>query len=1324
MPDAAREDHPAYPLSFAQERLWFLEKLHDGCLQHHIRSGLRLRGELRLPALHRALNEIVARHASLRTRFEERDGVPLQRIVPTLTLPLPLVDLTPLAAEAREAALEAAVLRESEQTFVLGDAPLLRATVFRVAADSHLLIWTFHHLISDGLSMGLFVAELGTFYTGFCDAPHAEPHDLLPPLALQYPEYSLDLRRRFQGEELEHHLAYWRTELHACPALELPLDRARPAIHSRAAGHHAFTIPPALAHRLHAFNQQQRVTPFLSLLAAFHVLLARYTGQSDILTGIPVANRPQEETDPIIGLFINTLLLRSQLSEDLDFRQVVARLRDKFLDAQDHQELPFEKLVEALNPARDASRHPLFQAAFTLHYAPKHSPCLADLESSAMDLPIQTTDLDLELHLDAAGPAWSGSFAYNAALFDPATIERLSDHYLHLLAAMLEQPAAPVLHVPLLSSAESMQILVQWNRTARDYPRATCLHQLFEAQAARSPAAVALSAGVESLTYAQLDAEASCLARRLRALGVGPEKRVGLCVERSPRLLVAMLAILKAGGAYVPLDPRFPAHRLELIIKDASLTVLITETALCPLCVSYHGPALLLDVAVPAADEPAPPAAPAMEPRPEHPAYVLFTSGSTGRPKGVVIEHRAVVNLLASLAREPGIGPDDVLAAVTTISFDISVAELFLPLSIGARIVLVSPEASSDGSQLAELLDHSGTTILQATPATWKILRDHGWRGSPRLRAWIGGEALPPDLAAWLLPRCAELWNLYGPTETTVWSLLSRITNPAAITIGRPLANTRVYILDAHGSPVPIGVAGELWIAGDGLARGYHDRPDLTAERFLVNPFAPTELAYRSGDLCRWHTDGRVEFLGRLDAQIKLRGFRIEPGEIEILLRLIPGVAEAVAALRPDAHGENQLVAYIVPHVSATRSPLVTDALRRHLRERLPDYLIPAAFVIVPALPLTPNGKLDHRALALSAPHEPATGKTYVAPLGSIENEMALIWADVLGVPDIGIDDNFFDLGGHSLLAARLVAGIEKRFRCRLPVAALFQSPTVKMLAHRLTDLQWVPRWSSLVPLHPTGSKPPLFLLHGWGGDVGYCVKIARSLGTDQPVFGLQAVGLDGRSGRHTSVQAMAAHYVSEICAFQPNGPYRLGGYSLGGTIAYEVACQLRAAGRQVSLLALIDSLPMGTLPWVVSVPMAGSYVFSRLNFHLKRFMRTPWRMRMEYGRGRWKALRWILSDQLAPPPALDLSNKTAPTAPGYNDYYEGLASVHRMQFYAGKADVFITDGANPRQMGSWRHLARGGITYHRIPGGHFEVFSEEHLPMLAQALRNALCQR
>ncbi|HMD99889.1 MAG TPA: amino acid adenylation domain-containing protein, partial [Terriglobia bacterium] len=874
----------------------------------------------------------------------------------------------------------------------------------------------------------------------------------LPELPIQYRDFAQWQREWLQGEVLEKQLSYWRERLAGAPALlQLWTDRPRPSRPTQSGAREAIALPASVADSLAALNRREGTTPFMTLLAAFQVLLHRYTGQTDLCVGSPIPNRSNLETQGLIGFFVDTLVQRADLSGDLSFREMLGRVRESALEAFAHQDLPFQKLVEAFDPERSLSHSPLFQVMFALS-EPAEALGLPGVSTRVEKIDSGTAQSDLMLSLEESGGQIWGYIEYDTDLFEAGTIRRMAGHYEMLLRAAVGDPGQRISRLPMLTEPERQQLCVDWNDTWRAYPEC-CVCQLFEAQVRRTPASVAVEDDDRQLTYRDLNARSNQVARYLQKLGVAPEVLVAILVDRSVEMVVALLGILKAGGAYVPLDSEYPMERLAFMVEDSNLQVLVTQRHLQHKLSGLQRKLLCLDAdwGAIAGESPEDIVSGA---QPDNLAYVTYTSGSTGVPKGVQIPHRSLVNMLTWAETRTGFTSNDTILAATRLTFDVAASELYLPLITGGRVVLASKETSVDGDRLKGRLAGSGATVFQATPSTYRLLLESGWQGSEGLRIQAAGEALAPELARALLKRGASVWNLYGPTETTVFSTACRVTSAEGpISIGTPIANTQCYVLDPHLQPLPIGVAGELCIGGTGLARGYLNRPELTAEKFVHHPFSnePGARLYKTGDLARYRPDGNIEFLGRLDNQVKIRGFRVELGEIEAALEEHPAVSAVVVVLREDRPDEERLVAYIVP--KQVPAP-TTGELRGFLGRRLPEFMLPSRFEFLQSLPLTPNGKVDRRALPAPGESRPEASAAFVAPRTELEEKLAGIWREVLRLDRVGIHDNFFDLGGNSLLATRVISAVRREFASQVPLRRLFEMPTLSGLALAVVESQ------------------------------------------------------------------------------------------------------------------------------------------------------------------------------------------------------------------------------------------------------------------------------
>ncbi|MEW6559333.1 MAG: amino acid adenylation domain-containing protein [Pseudomonadota bacterium] len=1028
------------PASLSQRRMWVIQHFHPETLAYNVTAPLRLRGPLDLPTFERALAKLVARHEGLRTQFALRGQEPVQVILPSVAPGLDILDFRHLPADARLAAARQAATAFLARPFDLARAPLHRLCLMRLSEDDHVLFWVLHHTIADNWSLAILGREAMQIYAGLLQGKTDAANMGLPPLPLQYADYAAWQRSAAAAAAREAQLDYWMQRLQGLADLPLPTDFPRPSQPSFQGRtvHAPLSEPLRLA--LRGYCAAQGVTPFMLLLASFDVLLARITRSSDIAVGTPIANRHHAATEQLVGTLVNTLVLRNRVDLDQSFHDLVQQVRDTALQAYAHQDAPFDELVERMDALRADHPQGLVRVLFNVLNAPLGQAVAVPFTYEPFDFDRVAAQFDLSLHIDTEF-SHRIQLEYATDLFSTDSAQRLLDGYVQLTEQLLSQPQAPLGAHPLIT-APQRALLDSWNATQAPPPPARNLPDYLRLDAPERHDRLAVTdASGRSLRYPELHARALQIAGLLQHAGVGRGDRVGLCLHRHADMLAALLAVLHTGAAYVPLDPGFPPARLHHMATDAELRCILTETDLLPLLAATGVPQIALDAA---ADAPAFAPDPAHAPRPEDPAYILYTSGSTGRPKGVVVPHRAVINFLHSMAGEPGLKADDALLAVTTLSFDIAVLELLLPLAAGARVVLADHAQSRVPYALRDLLRGSGASVMQATPSTWRMLLDTGWRGGPGLRAFIGGEALPADLAPRLLAACAEVWNLYGPTETTVWSTCWRAQPQQPIVIGRPIANTQVWVLDPRGQLCPIGVPGEIHIGGAGVTLGYFQRPELTAERFIPDPFSVDAQArlYKTGDLGRWRHDGQLEYLGRLDHQIKIRGYRVELGEIEAALREQTGVADCVLTTHAPTPDDVRLVAYIVPAPGVAAASAAD--LRRSLRARLPDYMVPQHIVPLPALPLLPNGKLDRTALPAPQPDAPdrmADTRAAEQPATPQERLIAAIWRELLGVDQVLRTDNFFDLGGHSLLAMRAVLAIEQQLGWRLaPRRLIFEN--------------------------------------------------------------------------------------------------------------------------------------------------------------------------------------------------------------------------------------------------------------------------------------------
>ncbi|WP_292772060.1 amino acid adenylation domain-containing protein [Nostoc sp. NOS(2021)] len=1056
-----------FPASFAQQRLWFLDQLISGNAIYNVPTVIRLTGSLKLAALEQTFNEIVRRHETLRTTFIVLDGQPLQAIAPSLTIPLSVLDLQQLPADEQEVKAKWIITAEIEHPFDLSSGPLLRVILLVLSETEHILLLNMHHIICDDWSMGVLIRELGTLYAAFAQN---QPSPLLE-LPLQYADFAHWQREWLQGEVLQTQLAYWREQLNAISILHLPTDKPRPAIQSYQGATQFLELPKKLIDALEKLSQQEGVTLFMTLLAAFKTLLYRYTHQEDIALGSPIANRNRSEIEGIIGFFVNSLVLRSNLSGNPTFQELLGRVREVTLGAYSHQDLPFEKLVEELHPERNLSHHPLFQVVFGFQNAPMSALELPGLVPSFMNIDLKKTRFDLELHLwkcsedfrSLLGGNWEyseglrGIMVYNTDLFDKATISRMLEHFKTLLSGIVANPEQRIANLPLLSQVELHQVLVEWNKTQVDYPQDKCIHQLFEEKVQQYPDSIAVNFGNEQLTYQELNTRSNKLARHLQKLGVGSEVLVGICISQSIEMIIGLLGILKAGGAYVPLDPSYPQERLNFMLEDAQVSVLLTQENLLKHFESFSNQIVSIDkdweiIAQEQEDNSK------SHLNSENLAYVIYTSGSTGKPKGVAVPHKAV-NRLVCNTNYIKLEPSDKITQASNVSFDAATFEIWGALLNGAQLVGISKDVTLSSHEFALQLQEKGINVLFLTTALFQqIARDVPQAFASLRYLLFGGETVDTRWVKKILKHGVpkHLIHVYGPTENTTFSsyyCVEELPLATSFPVGRPITNTQIYILDTHLQPVPIGVTGELYIGGDGLAQEYLNRTELSAKHFITHPFTnnPKTRLYKTGDLGRYLADGNIEFLGRVDNQVKIRGFRIELSEIEAVLSQHSAVRESVVIASEDVPDDKYLVAYIVPNQEQIPTQ---DVLRKFIKEKLPDYMVPRAYVLLESLPLTPNGKVDRR--ALPAPDTIIfNNQDYVAPRSQVEELLAQIWAKVLGKEQVGIHDNFFELGGHSLLATQLTSRIRDTFQIDLPVRNLFEAPTVEQLARYIDTTCW-----------------------------------------------------------------------------------------------------------------------------------------------------------------------------------------------------------------------------------------------------------------------------
>ncbi|HZE68262.1 MAG TPA: amino acid adenylation domain-containing protein [Pyrinomonadaceae bacterium] len=1314
-----RDSAETFPVSFAQQRLWFLAQLEPNNHSYNVPQTLRLKGVLNFNALEQTINAIIARHESLRTTFKAIDGQPVQIVSGAHEIKLLFADLKGLPEAEREGEARQLAIAEARRPFDLSRDHPLRAVLVRIEDDDHWLLLTMHHIVSDGWSMGILRRELSSIYEAIATNQRID----LSELPVQYADFAEWQREWLQGKVLEEQLGYWLKSLAGAPSvLKLPTDHPRPARQSFQGASLSLKLSQKLSRALGEFSQREGVTLFMTTLAAFQTLLFRYTGQEDIVVGTPIAGRNRVEIESLIGFFVNTLALRTNVSGNPTFRQLLGRVREVALGAYAHQDLPFEKLVEELNPERDVSHSPVFQVIFGMQNAPREMPTLSGLTITRVALASRTAKFDLTLFLSETASGLNCWLEYNTDLFEETTISRMLGHFERLLEGIVADPERPILQLPLLTNAERTQLLTERNGTHADFPREP-IHKVFERQVELTPNSIAVVSETGQLSYVELDRRANQLAHYLRKLGVGPDDIVGLCVERSPEMLVGLLGILKAGGAYLPLDPAYPEDRLSFMLEDGGAKVLLTQEHLQERLPAHHAETIFIDrdwAAIAGEREDSPDSIGTAE----NLAYVMYTSGSTGKPKAVGITHPSVVRLVKN-TNYIQFGPHEVFLQFAPLSFDASTFEIWGSLLNGGRLVVMPPGLVSLAN-LGEAVRQHGVTTLWLTSGLFQQMIEtelESLRGVRQLLA--GGDALSVphvEQVARELKGC-QLINGYGPTENTTFTCCYRVKPgerfAGSIPIGFPISNTQVYILDAQLEPVPIGVVGELYAGGAGLALGYLNDSALTAERFVPDPLSQHLGArlYRTGDLARYRADGSIEFLGRIDHQVKLRGHRIELGEIETALRQYPAVQDAVVTLHHAANGNKHLVGYVVADSNDSEFHMASE-LKGLLKKTLPDYMVPAYFVFLEKLPLTPSGKIDRRALPAPSGARPELEKAHIAPRDDLERRLAHIWERILGVQSVGIRDNFFDLGGHSLLAVRLVAEIEKELGQRLPLVSFFQDPSIEYLASLLRQDVSSLSWPTLVEIQAGGPNvPPLFCVSMPNVNALGYRSLARYLGANQPVFGLQAQYPEDLEGEHSqaAVNRIATEYLEALRAVRPMGPYQFIGLCRGAHIAYEMARSLEREGQEIALLGVIDT-------WVMENTYNYFYI---LSYYARRLV---WLTLL----GLRKQFSFIKKKAKGKP---NISDKTSTSVPEYSEerkekpievYFPGPDFVPTT--YEGRIAVFRAR-RQPRNRVrdphlGWGKLAKGGVDIHFIPGDHDDVLKEPHVQGLAAELKKYLRQK
>jgi amino acid adenylation domain-containing protein len=1292
------------PLSYGQEQVWLHAALAPTLPLYNETITIKYSGELNVAAFEKSLTEVVCRHEAWRTTITLVDDEPFQKVHASQRVPFVHIDLTHLPAPLREAEALRLATEAAVRLFDLEGGPLLRATLVTVADNDHRLFLTLHHLIFDGASIRrVFLPEFVGFYSDFSQGKKSSREEL----SLQYGDYAYWQRRK-RAMTMDAAVSYWRAQLAECPALALPTDHSRPAELSFRGVRRTFEFSKALTSALKDRASREKVTLFTALFASFALLLGRLCEQEDVVVGVPFATKRDPDAESLLGYFLNTVLFRTDLSGDPQFRELLSRVQRVTIGAWSHGDVPLQDVVTNVHSSRD-NGIPLVQALFSL--APPAPEIPSEWSVSEFEICSGTAKADLDVELDDKGERIVGRLVYNVDLFEAATIERIVNYWITLLTGIVEDTTRHISDLTLIPDDERRWLVQDLNKTDRSYP-SNCIHLIISERAKGIPSAVAISSGGQRVTYQELDARSSQLANYLFSRGAKAGGLVALCVDRSPEMVVALLAILKTGAAYVPLDPTYPPERLTLMLEASGAALFVSHSSLIPRFQPRGVQTVYLDSEQAAISSHSPNTGMPV-PSMADPAYVIFTSGSTGRPKGVEVSHRNLANLLWSMSGEPGISSEDILLSVTSICFDIAGLEIFLPLMVGAKLVLATSEEVADPLLLLSALRSSRVTIMQATPVTWNLLIEAGWRGSTQLKVLCGGEPMTQQLASALIERSKAVWNMYGPTETTIWSLCQQITSSETfVPLGRPIANTTVHVLDRHQKLAPTGVPGELYIGGDGLATRYWRQPELTTQQFPVLSLSnePVRL-YKTGDRVRRHSDGSLEFLGRLDKQVKVRGFRIELGEIEHVLNRYPTVRTAIVLKEQSEGGDAILVAYILLEAGAPQS---VAEIRTHLQKFLPSYMQPSLIHVVDQMPTTLNGKIDQKRL-------PETRTRRVnpdpqVPLTPLEAELAKLWCKLLNIDAVGRSDSFFELGGYSSLAARLIARVTATFGKRVTLTSFIQTPTIAQLADLISGNE-----VSHVAVVNKGSAVKVPLI--WVGPSPWQPRLTAYLSTDQPVlsFLLSEEELASTAPGYR-LEDMADLMVKKIRRLNPGYAYAIAGFCQTSLLAYECAKRLQQLGHEVPLLVMGDVLPPGYLESLSFVHRSKRRL-EREVFYLSALMHSlPWNWKKLLAR-RVGGAR-VMQEQLKWERFYRSGSKDPEAV---REMYQALF-IGQFSYvaspYSGRV-LFLQSGDRPQSdrwnpASSWKNLLEEYDVF-ESSGDHTSIFEEPHVQVVAQRLQTAL---
>lgn len=1292
------------PLTFEQEREWFLQQV-DQRLTDYDRIGMiRFRGKLDVSILEMSINEVIHRHGVLRTSFRVDTGLPRQLVQPFSYRALPVVDLSRLSDKERQGELQKVINKSNRHLFNLTPNFLFLPTLIRLSTQEYLLLINTHHIVFDEWSMRNFLSEMSELYKSFVTGGILQ----LPELTLTYMEYAVKQREKFSGETLSNHLAYWVQQLSFdTPDILLSFTQARTAQTDLEVSMHTLYVSDNLYKEIDSFCKSQGITLFMLMLSVLNVLLYRYTRENDIRIGCPTSGRTYPGTEPLIGCFENTLVMRTQLANTMTVTDVLHQVRKVTLDAYRHQDVPFARVVEEINSKRGVNTNPLFQVMLSMDNRPKEDLSIPGLEIGEVDIDDKPTFVDLNLKVTNVPGQLTCVLNYNSAIFDTELMIRMANHFTLLLEGFVCNLETPISVLPMLTLEEEYELLIEWNSSGvRSDP--TCVHQLFEEQVNLCPHRAGLIFEGAEITYQELDRQANQLANYLNQCGLEQEQLVAVCLERSPELIQSFLGVLKAGGCYVPIDPKYPPERIALMLNDADISILITTATVVKQLPPTSAKVLLLDEK---ADEFATQSTNRVPNRsnPEDLAYVMYTSGSTGRPKGVCVPHRGISRLVKNTTYANA-GPQEVFLSLSTASFDVSVFEIYGALLNGGKLVVINTETSSIG-QIGETIRRYGVTTLNVTPVMLNLLLDECSSDLFGLKQILtAGDVLP----VWLARKChaklrnCQLINAYGPTENSVYSTFYRVQDipedATSIPIGRPISNDCVYILDEHLQPVPVGVIGELYVSGDGVARGYLNNPGLTQERFIPDPFStvPGRKLYKTGDLVRYRPDKNIEFMGRADQQVKIHGCRVEIGEIETHLSTYPGMRQTVVTTYKRDGKSTELVAYVLLEKAVNFNP---GKLRSFLKERLPDYMVPTFFVELWDIPLTPVGKIDRKNLPV--PTSSFKQEDILPARSLVEQQLAAIWKTLLDVDVIGVNQNFFDLGGNSLLAMQMFSTIEKTFHKYLPVSSIYEADTIEKLAERLT-ISLAEGSGSLVTMQPFGSKAPLFCIHNINGEVVAYRHFVKQFGEERPIYGLRYSESEDVS--QVTIAKLASGYITEIRKVQPSGPFHLIGHSLGGVIAYEMARQLTEQKECVQLLAMLDTKHPACYfnrfsPW--------EKVYKNIKIAIKLSPKQRFSFLLLKFRNMYEAVRRKFN--VNQPVEDTLQRVLRDAMDSYNPVpYQGKMLLFR----ASERDIH--DIIIDEKLG-WEGLATAGVEVHHVPGDHGGILEEPYVMCIVKCVMGHL---